>query len=86
MTNHIETIKNLLPSERQILDQIGAGNKSPIAPPHIISDLLGKTLIRRLPDKILGGGIPVRVERYEMPVDAHMAWCEVCSEELGDEE
>jgi hypothetical protein len=75
------------PAQRRALDAIGCGNENPIMARSTRDALLRTGLVERLQARIIGGGGPsVRIERFDMPIPVHMAWCEAMAASVTDEE
>ena len=66
------------PAQRRALDQIGAGNYSPIMSDRTRDSMLGAGLIEELTPIIIQG---VRVRQFQMPIPVHMQWCSWCAEQ-----
>ena len=78
-----KAIKLLKPGQRAVFDQICVGNDGGHHPRTL--DLLFRKGLVEWYDEDLGGRPPMTVKRYVVPIPIHMAWCEVCSEDAGDE-
>jgi hypothetical protein len=85
-----EKIEGLPNADREILDQIGAGEESGHAW-DACKRLERLGLIAMLGMKTINQDRfgPVQIPAWEMPISAHIEWCQICKEEIergGDEE
>ena len=69
------------PAMRRVLDEIGCGNPSPMMADATRDALLREGLIVEIsPIEDRRGGMILRIRRFDMPVAAHIAWCDAMSE------
>lgn len=75
------TIRSLSTKQRSVFDQLCAGNDA-YHHPRTLKVLVDKGLATELlqPDSRISF---LMIKRYSVPIVVHMAWAELCSEELG---
>lgn len=81
---------NLSKKQREIMDQIGAGNYSlagVFARQKALDGLILRGLIRKVGSKRLSRDAlgEISVAEYEMPVHIHIQWCEWCWKQPQDD-
>ena len=76
----------LTKAQRRIVDEIGSGNSDlayVFADPRSIAKLIDAGIIAKVSEKQIGNGwSAIKVPVYEMPVSAHILWCQWCAEEV----
>lgn len=79
-----EKIEALSSTDREILDLIGAGQEAGHVDT-VCKRLEKQGLIVKLGMKTIGKDCfgPIQIPAYEMPIAAHIEWCQICSEEIG---
>jgi hypothetical protein len=79
-----DVIRGLTKTQRDAFDQICCGNDAGLHP-RTAAALVAKGLVQET-EQTLPGRFPVVVKRYGWASWAvHIAWCELCSEEVGSE-
>lgn len=81
-------IRKLSKSQRKVFDHVCIGEDGK-HPPKVLSYLEDNGLIRSYDDSLVPTKefpFPMTMKRYEVAsLQVHMAWCEICAEELRDE-
>lgn len=83
-TEALALIRKLTKAQRGALDNMGA-NMHPRCATKTLDALERLGLIEG-EDVILPGRFPVKVRHHTVPIFVHIAWCELCSEEIEQEE
>jgi hypothetical protein len=52
--------------------------------PKVLAALVKRGLIEEY-EETLGGGLPMRIKRYRMPLHVHIQWCQWCSDSFDEE-
>lgn len=76
------TMRSLTVAQKRVLGCV-AINQDQFHHPKVLKALEDRGLILGH-DRVLGGGVPVRVREYHVPQPLHMFWCAYCARGKAD--